>query len=475
MRIKQRRLLVLLLVVCQLGCMGFGVLWATRWLHRTFDDFIYRNVAAQGRSLTYELARRVDDASIASIEPGSSGWARLQALCEQMHVPYDGFASVMRLDTGALACHSRLSDDPALLRTFPGRQPLVHEAGVSPIISAVRGAGETGDLVAAGRVELDGRLYEASLLALPQLNAVLAIQQSNESIDQNAADLIQPLFQVGMVITAAVVGATSMLTMFLVSRFESTLTTLNSSLAREVDERTHSLVRTRNAVVFGLAKLSESKDKDTAGHLERIRSYVTFLASEMAKTNAEITHHYVANLAVASALHDIGKVGVPDAVLLKVGRLTPSERRAMQMHAELGGECLAAIQRQLGDDDFLELGQQVALSHHEQWDGSGYPRGLQGKDIPLAARIVALADVYDALTSHRPYRPALSHAEAREWIVAQYGTQFDPEVVEAFVARESDFVRVSQTVQPSTTAGGDKPPAATSDTAPIGDASPASA
>jgi putative two-component system response regulator len=128
-----------------------------------------------------------------------------------------------------------------------------------------------------------------------------------------------------------------------------------------------------------------------------------------------------------------------------MGKLNASERRAMQMHAELGGECLAAIRRQLGDDDFLQLGQQVAIAHHEQWDGSGYPHGLQGKEIPLGARIVAVADVYDALTSHRPYRPALSHAEAREWIVSHYGTQFDPEVVEAFVAREADFARVSQT------------------------------
>jgi response regulator RpfG family c-di-GMP phosphodiesterase len=192
----------------------------------------------------------------------------------------------------------------------------------------------------------------------------------------------------------------------------------------------------------------------------------------MAKANPEITHQYVANLAVASALHDIGKVGVPDAVLLKAGRLTPAERRAMQMHAELGGECLAAIQRQLGDDDFLQLGQQVAVAHHEQWDGSGYPHGLQGKAIPLAARIVAVADVYDALTSHRPYRPALSHAEAREWIVSHYGTQFDPEVVEAFVAREGDFARLSQTA-PQGAAAGDEGPAPTASPATAANALPA--
>jgi putative two-component system response regulator len=343
---------------------------------------------------------------------------------------------------------------------------------VASIVESVSLSAQGGDALAAGRVVVDGQLYKATCLPLPKLNAVLAVHQAEASIDRSTAELVNPLFQVSLVTIAAVVAATAVLTMIVVSRFESTLATVNGSLALEVEERTQSLVRTRNAVVFGLAKLSESKDKDTTGHLERIRSYVTFLASHMAKSNPEITHHYVANLAVASALHDVGKVGVPDAVLLKVGRLTPSERRAMQMHAELGGECLAAIQRQLGDDDFLQLGQQVAVAHHEQWDGSGYPHGLQGKAIPLAARIVAVADVYDALTSHRPYRPALSHAEAREWIVSHYGTQFDPEVVEAFVAREGDFARLSQTA-PQGVAAADKPPGATASPGITADVAPA--
>lgn len=445
MRIKQRRLLVLLLIVSQLSCLGFGLVWATQWLHKTFDDFISLNAAAQGRALAYELAHRIGHEQITSIEPGTSGWDRLQNLCEKANVPAGGFVSILRRDTGALACQTGLNDDPALLGTFPGRAPLVKSDGVASVIDSLREAESRGDLLTGGQIERNGRLYEASCLALPQLNAILAVHQSVAEIERNAAELVQPLFQVGMVLIATIVGATAMLTAFLISRYESTLTTLNSSLAQEVEQRTQSLVKTRNAVVFGLAKLSESKDKDTAGHLERVRSYVTFLASHMAKTNSEITHHYVANLAVASALHDIGKVGVPDSVLLKMGKLNASERRAMQMHAELGGECLAAIRRQLGDDDFLQLGQQVAIAHHEQWDGSGYPHGLQGKEIPLAARIVAVADVYDALTSHRPYRPALSHGEAREWIVTHYGAQFDPEVVEAFVAREADFARVSQT------------------------------
>jgi response regulator RpfG family c-di-GMP phosphodiesterase len=291
---------------------------------------------------------------------------------------------------------------------------------------------------------------------VPKLGAVIVAHQSQASIDESVNELVTPVLQVGLVLTFAVIGATALLTAFLVKRFDSTLATLESSVASEVERRNLSLTRGRNAVVFGLAKLAESRDKDAAQHLERLRTYVTILATEMAKHHPEIDHHYVANLSIASALHDIGKMGVPDTVILKLGRLTPAERRAMQMHTILGGECLASVQRLMPEaDQFLELGREVALAHHEQWDGSGYPQGLQGKDIPLSARIVALADVYDAVTSHRAYRPAISHTEARDWIVSNYGSQFDPEVVEAFVAREADFAKISATAAPAAAAPSD--------------------
>lgn len=266
-------------------------------------------------------------------------------------------------------------------------------------------------------------------------------------IDENLAKFVAPAVQAAFVFAAGAIGVNGLLTLFLVQHFDSSMSNLSASVDREVSRRTLALTRGRNAVVFGLAKLAESRDKDAGQHLERMRTYVAILASEMAKHNSTIDHHYVANLAIASALHDVGKMGVPDGVILKLGRLTPAERRAMQMHTVLGGECLASVERMLGDRDaFLDLGKEIALAHHEQWDGSGYPHGLQGKQIPLSARIVALADVYDALTSSRVYRQAVSHAEAREWIVSNYGSQFDPEVVEAFIEREHDFAKISQFV-----------------------------
>jgi putative two-component system response regulator len=446
MQFKRRRLLVLLLVVSQMGCLAFGIVWASQWLSRSFERCIHQDVDSQGEVLVTELARKVEANRIATIEPGTRGWKQLQRLCERAKVPHDGFAAVMRADTGALVCHSQLQDDPSLLRRFPGQLMIVADNRVAPLVELTTqaAAGASDDSIVSGEVEVSGQLYSAACLALPDINAVLAVYQSEQRIQEGIAQLVNPLTQVGLIVSAAVTGVTALLTMFLLSRFESTLTTVNGSLEKEVERRTQSLLQSRNAVAIGLARLAESRSKDTSQHLDRLRKYVTILATEMAKHSNEIDYHYVANLAVASSLHDVGKVSVPDGVLLKQGLLTPAERRAMQLHTVLGAECIGAMQRQTGDDQFLELGRQVAAAHHEQWDGSGYPHGLQGRSIPLAARIVALADVYDALTSHRPYRQAVSHVEAREWIVAQYGAHFDPAVVEAFVAREQDFVKISQ-------------------------------
>jgi putative two-component system response regulator len=142
-------------------------------------------------------------------------------------------------------------------------------------------------------------------------------------------------------------------------------------------------------------------------------------------------------------MHDIGKVGIPDSILHKPGPLTPTERVIMQEHARIGAETIAAIRQRVGDDELLNMGLQVALSHHERFDGAGYPHRLQGEQIPLAARIVALADVYDALTTARPYKQAMTHDQARAIIREQRDKQFDPRIVDAFerIHREIDATR----------------------------------
>lgn len=210
--------------------------------------------------------------------------------------------------------------------------------------------------------------------------------------------------------------------------------------------RAREVLRTRDAVIFGLAKLAESRDPDTGHHLERIALYSTRLATAMRrhpKFRSVVTRSFVNSIGISSALHDIGKVGVEDAVLLKPGPLTPDEYRRIQQHTVLGGECIRQIQRRVGDPMFLELSREIALYHHEKWDGTGYPQGLIGEEIPLAARIVAIADVYDALSVRRVYKDPYSHEVCVEKIRRDAGRHFDPDIVEVFVSIEHQFREIA--------------------------------
>lgn len=206
-------------------------------------------------------------------------------------------------------------------------------------------------------------------------------------------------------------------------------------------------LESRDLMIFAMAKLTESRDTDTGAHLERMREYSRILADEMSHWPEfweTIDGDYVQLLYLTSPLHDVGKVAIPDSVLLKPGRLTPDEFEVMKQHTVLGGEMLSEVARARPEAQFLDMAQKIAFSHHERYDGQGYPFGLQGNEIPLCARLVAVADVYDALTSKRVYKPAFPHEMAREIILDGAGTQFDPMVVKAFENREADFVAVSQ-------------------------------
>ncbi len=198
-------------------------------------------------------------------------------------------------------------------------------------------------------------------------------------------------------------------------------------------------------VILALAKLAEYRDPETGAHLERFRRYSEALTRELAKNPRYLTlidEEYVEAIFASSPLHDIGKVGIPDEVLLKPGKLTAKEFEVMQMHSTIGGEVLLGAGRTLSAKNWLTMARTIALEHHEKFDGSGYPRGIKGEEIDLSARITALADAYDAITSKRVYKPALPHAEARRRILESEGTHFDPDVVAAFLACEQEFIRI---------------------------------
>lgn len=209
---------------------------------------------------------------------------------------------------------------------------------------------------------------------------------------------------------------------------------------------TKELLLTRDAVVFGLAKLAESRDNDTGMHLERIALYSTRLAAAMRRHPRYrdiVNANFVSNIGVSSALHDIGKVGVEDSILLKPARLTHEEHFRIQTHTQLGGECIRQIERRLGGSNFLEMAREIALYHHERWDGRGYPAGLAGEEIPLAARIVAIADVYDALRVKRVYKESKPHEECVRIIREDAGQHFDPNLVEVFLSIQHQFQEIS--------------------------------
>lgn len=203
-------------------------------------------------------------------------------------------------------------------------------------------------------------------------------------------------------------------------------------------------LETREMAIFAMAKLAESRDPETGAHLERVRSFARAIARRLEEKgqHKEIDSEYTRLVYLTSPLHDIGKVGLPDHVLLKPGRLDDREYAIMKTHTTIGAEVLEAELRQYPDAKFLRMAHDIALTHHERFDGGGYPQGLSGEDIPLAGRIVALADVYDALTSKRVYKEAFAHDVAFGMIRDESGEHFDPRVVDAFIDREGEFIEI---------------------------------
>lgn len=212
-------------------------------------------------------------------------------------------------------------------------------------------------------------------------------------------------------------------------------------------DRTEELHRTRDATIMSLASLAETRDNETGAHLLRTQRYIKSLADHLqnhARFKDTLDEENIDLLFKSAPLHDIGKVGIPDHILLKPGRLTPEEFSIMKTHAMLGGDALRVAEQNLGESSFLRLAREIAYSHHEKWDGSGYPHGLQGEAIPLAGRLMALADVYDALISARVYKPAFPHEKAKGIILEGRGGHFDPEVVDAFLSVEAEFVEIAE-------------------------------
>jgi putative two-component system response regulator len=216
----------------------------------------------------------------------------------------------------------------------------------------------------------------------------------------------------------------------------------------EVGKRTREVMAIQDVTILAMASLAETRDSDTGNHIRRTQFYVKALAEKL-KNNprfgAQLTEHTITMLFKSAPLHDIGKVGIPDRILLKPGRFEPHEFEIMKTHTTLGRDAIEHAEEQLGMNvEFLTMAKEIALSHQEKWDGSGYPQGLAGDAIPLSARLMAVADVYDALISRRVYKEGMPHEKAVAIIVDSKGTHFDPDMVDAFVELQDEFRAIAQ-------------------------------
>ena len=221
----------------------------------------------------------------------------------------------------------------------------------------------------------------------------------------------------------------------------------NSYLEAEIARRMAENEMIQEVSIRALAHLAEIRDPETGNHILRTQGYVQQMAlglQALPRFAATVTDRYIRLLTRSAPLHDIGKVGIPDIILRKPGPLTPAEWEIMKTHARLGSEAIELAERDADEPvEFLALAKEIARWHHEKWSGAGYPDGLAGDAIPIAARIMALADVFDALISERVYKPALSYQQAREIIVAGRGDHFDPELVDVFLDRFETFCEIA--------------------------------
>jgi len=227
----------------------------------------------------------------------------------------------------------------------------------------------------------------------------------------------------------------------------------NELLEVKVKERTQELSITQSVIIEAMASLAETRDQETGDHVMRTRFYVQLLAVQLA-SHPRFKDYLILldpdDLGTAATLHDIGKVGVPDHILLKPGRLTPEEFEEIKKHTLYGHNILNRLTKRLPNNAFLRLADEIAWTHHEKWDGNGYPRGLKGDDIPIPGRLMAIADVYDAIISPRVYKGPMSNEEAMAFILSQAGTHFDPDVATAFVDLRETFQFVANQLREDT-------------------------
>lgn len=442
-RLTSRASLVMATVALQALVLALGLVFG----YGGIRDAVLSNVREQARdemprSLQHVSARLVE-ISNGRLETEGTTRQAAQGLVDSIHLPNHAYAAVVD-NENRLLCRPGIINLDASENVDYSEVPLtVWPSGESMPFGTFYPRG-----VLVGSMDIDGGRAEVAVSYLPSLHAKVLVVQPVTAMEQAADRVMRNLLVIVLLLGAGVLGITALGENVLVRRYDSMLMRINRNLEQEVVRKVQEGLQIRNALIFGLAKLADYRDTDTGRHLERISQYCDLLAHALKPVFPEIDDAWIERLRLASSLHDIGKVGIPDQVLLKPGAFSPIERRHMEQHTLIGADTLVAIRRHVGHDDLLDMGIEVAIQHHERWDGGGYPMGLAGDEISLAARIVALADVYDALTSRRVYKKSKSHEEARAVIVDSRGTHLDPRIVDVFEHIHERFNEARRELQP---------------------------
>ena len=330
-----------------------------------------------------------------------------------------------------------LSDDYQLSVAMDGKAALEYMEEVVPdlILLDIMMPGMDGFEVCS-TMKKDKRLKDIPVVFL---SSMTDINSKAKAFEIGAVDYITKPFEVQEV-------KARVKTHLSLKLAQNELAMQNEILNIKVEERTREIARTQEATLETIANLAEYRDPETGGHINRTKGYIRILAEKLRehpKYKDIINDDMIDSFFKASPLHDIGKIGIRDEVLLKPGRLTPSEFEEMKQHSVIGYNTLKMAANQLGNNSFLTYAMEFALHHHEKWDGTGYPDGLKGEEIPISCRLMAIADVYDALVSKRIYKPAFCHNKAVSIICEGSGTHFSPDLIEIFREIHEEFRKIA--------------------------------
>ncbi|MEM1354604.1 MAG: HD-GYP domain-containing protein [Planctomycetota bacterium] len=440
--IKRKRWLVAGLLTVEAVMFLIGGFIGLRIVREQMASMIGEQVKTDNARYAEGLAGVIEAMGVDDATYGSRDWQRMQGAVEGLEMPAGGFACILNA-SDQVVCHPELDAD---VSKNEGSSLLYAELG-SHLSKLNEIAGTDGQTkVGESYFLADGVHYIATREITGTNGHRLLVHQPAAGLVTVSDAITTPLMLTFIVVGLSVMALTAAGSYVVANRYEHALEVINAGLEGEVAERTAKHTAARNALIFGLAKLADSRDPETGAHLERLCAFSELIANQLQRDgkHPEATDEWVRELRLAAALHDIGKVGVADCALRKPGKLNAEERAEIERHPQIAADTLLGIYDKMGDDTLIASSVQVALYHHEKWDGSGYPFKLAGENIPLAARIVAIADVYDALTSKRVYKDAMPHEKVCQILNEDAGTHFDPAVVQAFNQVADQFAQIKR-------------------------------